>query len=118
LTLKKYRVALLVLTAVALTAIRPADGLKGSAQRRAETLHEQAKRNGGKLSLLHKPDNGVVHTSLEALAGLSDLIVIGRPMANRGRLSPDGMSVTLDYRFRVQGVVKGDLRFGNVITVS
>lgn len=116
--IKRFLAVMVVVTVLAVLALLPAGGLTGRAQRSEPTLHERAKKAGGKLGVVYEPDHKAFSHDLEKLARRSDVIVVGRPLSNRGTLSPDGKSVMQDYRVRVQGVIKGDVPGGSTITVS
>lgn len=115
---QRLRAALPVLAAAALLTTQPTGQLTGAAQHPGPSLHEQARRVGGRLVVTHAPDPRNFARSLEALARRSDAVVVGRTLSNRGLLDADGRSVTQTYRVKVQGVIKGAITGGTVITVG
>lgn len=117
-TAKRFATVILAGAAVVALALLSAGGATGSAQRSGPTLHEQAKRAGGRTSVVFEPEPQSFSPDLGSLTRRSDVVVVGRPLSNRGALDPDGRSVTQDYRVRVQGVIKGGLAPGTVIAVS
>lgn len=117
-TAKRFATIIFGGAALVALALLPAGETTGSAQRTGPTLHEQAKRAGGKASVVFEPEPQSFSPDLGSLTRRSDVVVVGRPLSNRGTLSPDGRSVTQDYRVRVQGVVKGGLAPGTTIVVS
>lgn len=48
----------------------------------------------------------------------SSVVIIGTPLDNTMNLTPDGQSVTIDYKVRVEYVYKGNFQEGGFITVS
>lgn len=117
-TLKRFAKIICGFAALAALALFAASGTTGSAQRTGPTLHEQAKRAGGKASVVFEPEPQSFSSDLASLTRRSDVVVVGRPLSNRGTLDPDGRAVTQDYRVRVQGIVKGGLTLGTIIAVS
>ena len=47
--------------------------------------------------------------SLNELASYSHLVVVGTPMANASRLTPDGQSINIWYRVEIESILKGEL---------
>ncbi|HLG17504.1 MAG TPA: hypothetical protein VJH03_23875 [Blastocatellia bacterium] len=88
------------------------------AQAPAKTLHDRAKDAGGKLIYPYDADRSVVYPNVEELAKHSDLIIIGRTVGHRARLTADGMVVTRDFLVKTQEVIKGDIQPGLGIAVS
>ncbi len=84
----------------------------------AGTLHERALQSGGRLVESFTPDRPVVCSNLKELVKRSPIVIIGKALRNRSRLSEDGKSVSSEFAVYVQEVVKGDLRAGSVITVN
>ena len=58
------------------------------------------------------------YQGLNELAANSSAVVIGTPQDNVCRLTPDGRSITIDYRVSVRHSYKGGLKEGDTITVS
>lgn len=82
------------------------------------TLHERAKRAGGKLVLKYKPNRGTVYPNVEELAKRSDLIVVGRILSHKSNLTPDERFITQDYLVKVHEVIKGELTRGASVLLS
>jgi hypothetical protein len=87
------------------------------AQRSNETLHQRVQKAGGKLVWTYTPNRGVIYPNLEELAKRSEVIIVGRAIGHRGRLTPDGNSVVNEFSVRVQEVIKGDMPNGRSIQV-
>ncbi|HEU4388834.1 MAG TPA: hypothetical protein VFV34_13615 [Blastocatellia bacterium] len=88
------------------------------AQQSSETLYDQTKRAGGKLVVHYRPDRGVLYANIEELAKRTEIILVGRIMGGRARLSADGKFITKDFLVKVVDVIRGDLRPGSAITVT
>ena len=86
-----------------------------SGQQGGQTLHERAKKAGGKLLWHYKPDRRLTHTNLRQLVQASDVVVIGRPLVLRARLRPDGKAIMQDAVVKAQSVVKGGVRPGETL---
>ena len=84
----------------------------------AASLKEKAKRAGGHYVGGESPARVGEFNSLAGLTARSAAVIIGIPQENRTSLTPDGRSVTIDYKVRVEYVYKGALREGNIVTVS
>lgn len=82
----------------------------------ARTLKEKAK--GSRQYVEHESNKAPAYATLNELAGRSSAVIIGTPQENVCRLSPDGKSVTIDYKVSVSHVYKGGLKEGEVVTVS
>lgn len=82
------------------------------------TLHDQAKKAGGKLVLKYKANRGTVYPNVDELAKRSDLIVVGRILSHKSSLTSDERFITQDFLVRVQSVIKGDLPRGRSVLVS
>ena len=81
------------------------------------TLKAKAKQERH-LIQVEKPAGPGRYADLSGLAGDSTAVIIGTPQTNISQLTPDGMSITLDYRVKVEYVYKGALREGDFVTVS
>jgi len=82
------------------------------------TLHDQAKKAGGKFVLKYKPNRGTVYPNVSELAKRSDLIVVGRVVSHKANLTPDESFITQDFLVKVQEVIKGDSPRGASLLVS
>jgi hypothetical protein len=91
---------------------RPAD------TQSVDTLHQKARRAGGRLQEILKEEAAVPSTTIRDLAANSPDIVIGQVLARRGHLAPDGRSVRTDVVLKVQQTVRGDSRPGQLITIA
>src|SRR6266496_2141953 len=103
---------------LALIVLAGAARLPVMAQNPRATLHERAKKAGGKLVWRYRVNRTVIYRDIEELAKASDDIFIGRALGHRPSLSPDGKFITNDFLVRVQDVVKGGLPSGRSILVS
>src|ERR1044071_764776 len=81
------------------------------------TLHDEAKKAGGKLVLKYKPNRGTAYPNVAELAKRSDLIVVGRILSHKANLTSDERFITQDFLVKVQEVIKGDLPRGNALLV-
>lgn len=97
------------------TAAAPAPAAPAPAGDR--TLKGKAKQERRYIQA-EKPAGPGRYSELSGLAGDSTAVIIGTPQTNSSRLTPDGMSITLDYRVKVEYVYKGALREGDLVTVS
>jgi hypothetical protein len=86
-----------------------------SAQRPLETLHDRAKKAGGKVIWRYRPNRSVIYPTIEELAKRSNLIVVGRTIDQKGRLTKDGKFITQDVLVRVQEVIKGEVPNGPLL---
>lgn len=82
------------------------------------SLKEKAKRAGGHYVGAESPSRVGEFNSLAGLTARSTAVIIGIPQDNRTSMTPDGRSVTIDYKVRVEHVYKGTLGVGSVVTVS
>jgi hypothetical protein len=82
------------------------------------TLYERARKEGGRLVWRYRPDQSVTYANVEELAKRSEVIVVGRTIAHKARLRPDGKLVTEDFVVKVLDVIKGDLPSRTSVTVS
>jgi len=82
------------------------------------TLHDQAKKSGGKLIMRYKPSRGTVYPNIEELAKRSDLIVVGKIISHKANLTPDERSINQDFLVKVQELIKGDLPKGRSILLT
>lgn len=83
-----------------------------------DKLHEMAQKSGGHYVLRYRPNRSTVHPNLEELAKRSDLVIVGRTLTHRSKLSEDGNFITQDFLVRVQEVVKGDLAKARSVVIS
>lgn len=90
----------------------------GLAAQAGESLHDKAKKAGGKYVWVHRPDRSTRYPNIEELAKRSDLVVIGRALAHRSSLSADGKFITRDFWVKVYSVMAGDIAPGSTILVS
>src|SRR5258705_9149995 len=88
------------------------------AQHPRETLHDRAKKAGGKLVWRYRPNRNVIYSNIEELAKRSSIIVVGRTLDQKGRLTRDGKFITQDVTVKVQEVIKGDVPNGHPLLVS
>jgi len=79
-------------------------------------LKEKAKGSGRYVG--HEDNKAPAYPGLSELAGHSAAVIIGTPEENLCRLTPDGKSITIDYKVSVRHAYKGDLREGETVTVS
>jgi hypothetical protein len=97
----------------------PVLGQKGKSQpTKKVTLHEQAKKAGGKFVMRYRPNRGTIYPNIEELAKRTDLIVVGRTLSHKASLTPDERFITQDFLVKVQEVIKGDLPRGRSVLVS
>lgn len=82
------------------------------------TLHDQAKKAGGKVILKYKPNRGTIYPNIAELAKRSDLIVVGKIIGQKSNLTADERAITQDFMLKVQSVVKGDLAKGTAVLFS
>lgn len=82
------------------------------------TLHDQAKKAGGKVVLKYKPSRGTIYPNIAELAKRSDLIVVGRILGHKSNLTTDERAITQDFMVKVQEVIKGDLAKGTAVFLS
>jgi hypothetical protein len=82
------------------------------------TLHDQAKKAGGKFVLKYKPNRGTVYPNVAELAKRSDLIVVGRILGHKANLTPDERFITQDFLVKVQELIKGESPRGSALLVS
>ena len=85
---------------------------------RNNKLHEMAVKAGGKHVLRYKPRGATLYPNVEELAKRSDIVIVGRALTYRSKLSADGNFLNQECLVRVQEVIKGDLTNGRSITVS
>ena len=82
------------------------------------TLHDQAKKSGGKFIMRYKPSRGTIYPNIEELAKRSDLIVVGKILSHKANLTPDERSINQDFLVKVQELIKGDLPKGRSILLT
>jgi len=58
------------------------------------------------------------YADLADLANHSTVVIIGTPVANLSKITPDGKSATIDYQIKVEYVYKGAMREGDLVKVS
>ena len=75
-------------------------------------------RKAGRYVRDQAPNSIGAFTDLAGLSSNSSAVVIGIPQDNVCNLSPDGRSITTDYKVKIMYVYKGSLQEGNTITVS
>lgn len=108
----------ITLVALATLAVASQLGPAIGAQDDHGPLHDQAKKAGGKWVWDYRPDRSVIYANIEELAKRSDVIVAGRTLSHRARLSADRSFVTRDFWIFVQEVIKGDLKAGTTVLAS
>jgi len=91
---------------------------KNEAQKPKVTLHEQAKKAGGKVMLKYRPSRGTVYPNVAELAKRSDLIVVGRVLSHKSNLTADERVITQDFMLKVHEVIKGNLAKGTAVLFS
>jgi hypothetical protein len=101
---------IVVLGGVASLAVR--------AQQPHDTLHERARKAGGRLVWRYRPNRSVLYPNLEELAKRSDAIVVGRTIGHRPKLRQNGRYITEEFLVKVQEVVKGDVPKDQPLLVS
>jgi hypothetical protein len=80
-------------------------------------LKEKAKEVGNFVGT-EAPKKTAAYADLADLAKQSTAVIIGTAEENHPTLSPDGKSITINYKVRVEYVYKGKLAPGNNILVS
>jgi hypothetical protein len=88
------------------------------AQHPRETLHDRAKKAGGTVVWRYRPNRSVIYGNIEEVAKRSSIIVVGRSVDQKGRLTKDGKFITQDVLVKVQEVIKGDVPNGHPLLVS
>jgi hypothetical protein len=102
---------------IVLVVLLCAGGLAGQKKPRPD-LHARTKANGGRLMWRYKPRQTVVYPTIKELANSSHLVIIGRTLGHRSKLTRDGKFITQDFLVRVQEALKGDVPNGSSILVS
>ena len=82
-----------------------------------QTLKAKAKEDR-RFMVTESPPGPGRYASLSALVGESAAVLIGTPQTNISKLTADGTNITLDYRVKVEYVYKGNLREGDIVTIS
>jgi hypothetical protein len=82
------------------------------------TLHERAKKAGGRIVWRYRPNQSVTYANIEELAKRSDVIVVGRTVGHKARLRSDGKLITQHFVVRVYDVIKGDVANRQSLIVS
>ena len=104
---------------VALIVLLASIGVLGQEAKKPKvTLHDQAKKAGGKFILKYKPSRGTVYPNIAELAKRSDLIVVGRVLSHKSNLTADERAITQDFMVKVQEVIKGNLARGTAVLLS
>ena len=80
-------------------------------------LKEKAK-GAGRYIRTEEPSSAPQYQSMDSVSNLSSAVIIGTAQSNACRLSADGKKITIDYKVEVQGVLKGNLKAGDIVTVS
>lgn len=91
---------------------------QGPAPKPKKSLHDRAKKAGGKLILTYQPARTTVYPNIEEMAKRSDLIVVGRVMSHKANLTQDESFITQDYLVKVREVIKGELPKSTAVLVS
>jgi hypothetical protein len=104
--------ALAVVTGLPVLAQTPA------AKESRTSLHERAKKAGGKLIWRYRSHRNRIYSDVGALAKKSDVIVVGRTLGHRSTVRKDGKFITNDFLVRVQDVIKGNVTKGKSILIS
>ena len=115
------RKVLLILLAVTVVSSTPGVFAKTGTQdpkKPKVTLHDKAKKAGGKLVVTYKPNRGTIYPNVEELAKRSDMIIVGRVVSHKSSLTPDESFIAQDFLVKVQEVIKGDLARGWSVLVS
>lgn len=117
----RYFLVLAILSLFALGFVLAKSNLPNNAtlaqsRRDNRTLREKAKQRGTFVD--SEEPTKERYSALQQLTTQSDVVVIGTPQQNVCRLTPDGKSITTDYKVRVEYSYKGTLREGNIISVS
>jgi len=82
-----------------------------------QTLKAKAKEDR-RLIMTESPVGPGRYASLSALVGESATVLIGTPQTNISKLTADGTNITLDYQVKVEYVYKGNVREGDIVTIS
>lgn len=80
-------------------------------------LQELANKAGGHFVLRYQP-NAEIYPNVEELAKRSDIIVVGRTLGHRTKLSDDGNLINQEFLVRVQEVLKGKSPTGRSLVIS
>lgn len=80
-------------------------------------LKEKAKETG-RYVRTEEPASAPQYQGMENVSNLSSAVIIGTAQSNACRLSADGKKITIDYKVKVQDVLKGNLKTGEIVTVS
>lgn len=96
---------------------KPRPALQEPVKRPLGKLYDLARKNGGKLVVIFKANKGNGSGDLVALAKQSEAVVIGRVLAQRAHLTPDGTFITTSLHVVIQEVLKGDLTTRRTISV-
>jgi hypothetical protein len=111
-TLTALLVAAAVLVILGATRRQPAPAMTAD-----QTLKTKAKEDR-RLIQTENPVGPGRYANLSALVGESTAVLIGTPQTNISKLTADGTSITLDYQVKVEYVYKGNLREGDIVTIS
>lgn len=96
---------------------KPRPALLEPIKRPLGNLHDLATQSGGKFVAIFKPNRGRASGDLVALAKQSEAVVIGRVLAQRAHLTPDGTFITTSLQVVIQEVLKGNLTTRRTISV-
>lgn len=117
LTLLVVAVSSLAFAAIT-TAKRTAVAPPAADAKDPRSLHEKAKRGGGKFIGNADFNDAAKKINLNHLAKDSDIVVIATTESNVCKLLPNGRMITTDYRVRIEDALKGSVTAGDTLTVS
>lgn len=117
LTLLVVAVSSLAFAAIT-TAKRTAVAPPAANAKDPRSLHEKAKRCGGKFIGNADFNDAAKKSNLNQLAKDSDTVVVVTTESNVCKLLPNGRMVTTDYQVLIEDVLKGSVTVGDLLTVS
>lgn len=120
---KKFRgltltlVALMLALSLQLHAQQRRKGKVSPPTQSKNKLQELANKAGGHFVLRYQP-NATTYPNVEELAKRSDIIVVGKTLGHRTKLSDDGNFINQEFLVRVQEVLKGESPTGRSVVIS
>jgi hypothetical protein len=109
--LKNFRAVAFILIALLLAlSFAQAQQKKGKVPPPAQSknkLQELANKAGGHFVFRYRP-SVTIYPNVEELAKRTDIIIVGRTLGHRSKLTADGNFINQEVLVRVQEVVKGD----------
>jgi hypothetical protein len=107
---RRLLLALIAVTLTLSSTMQAQDRKRGTppvSTQEKNKLQEMARKSGGHFVLRYQPGKAV-YPNVEELAKRSDIVVIGRTLGHRSKLTADGNFIHTDFLVRVQEVVKGE----------